>query len=89
MPYHVYLARCADGSLYTGWCLNLAEREAAHNAGIGAKYTRSRLPIHIVYHETCRTRGAALRREAEIKRWTKAYKEKLIGSMGKRRLRKQ
>jgi putative endonuclease len=78
MPHFFYLARCSDGSLYSGTCLNLQDREAKHNAGTGAKYTRSRLPINIIYHEEFATLGDARRREAEVKRWKKLEKEKLV-----------
>ena len=79
MSHFFYLARCADGSLYAGTCLNLQEREAKHNDGTGAKYTRSRRPVKIIYHEKFATLGETRRREAEIKRWTKGKKEELIG----------
>ena len=78
MPHYVYLARCIDGSLYCGTCLDLKERETKHNDGTGAKYTRSRLPVRIVYHETFTTLSEARKREAEMKRWTRAQKEKLL-----------
>ena len=77
VPHFFYLARCADNSLYAGTCIDLEAREAKHNEGKGAKYTRSRRPIRIIYHETFRTRSAALRREAEVKRWRKGEKEGL------------
>ena len=77
MTYFVYLARCADDSLYCGICKDLEAREATHNAGKGAKYTRARLPIQFVYHEECESRSVALKREAEIKKWTKTQKEQL------------
>jgi putative endonuclease len=78
MPTHFfYLARCSDGSLYAGTCIDLAERERKHNAGKGAKYTRSRLPVQFVYSEAFETLSAARRREAEVKRWPKARKERL------------
>ncbi len=73
-----YLARCSDGSLYSGSCIDLKAREAKHNEGKGAKYTRSRLPIKIVYHEEFPTLKEARRREAEVKRWSKTEKEALI-----------
>ena len=76
--HYVYLARCSDGSLYAGTCLNLKEREARHNDGTGAKYTRSRRPVMIVYSEECKTLSDARKREAEIKRWSKEEKEKLL-----------
>lgn len=81
MPYYFYLARCSDGSLYAGYCTDLTAREQAHNAGKGAKYTRSRCPVTIVYHETFADRSAAMRREAEIKRWKKVRKEQLIAEL--------
>ncbi|NOS68182.1 MAG: GIY-YIG nuclease family protein [Candidatus Peribacteraceae bacterium] len=77
MPHFFYLARCRDGSLYAGTCLDLKAREAKHNDGTGAKYTRSRSPVKIVYHEKFKTLGQARRREAEIKKWTKSKKEEL------------
>ncbi len=76
--FYFYLARCADDSLYAGYCNNLTDREAAHNAGTGAKYTRSRQPIRIVYNEAFGTKSEALKREAAVKKWRKAQKEKLI-----------
>jgi putative endonuclease len=64
----VYLVRCRDGTLYAGITNDLARRIAAHDAGRGARYTRGRGPVKVVYLERCATRGAALRREAAIKR---------------------
>ncbi len=78
MPHFFYLARCADGSLYAGTCLDLAEREARHNDGTGAKYTRSRLPVTIVYSEPFATLSLVRKREAEVKSWSKAQKEALL-----------
>ncbi|MBI2635791.1 GIY-YIG nuclease family protein [Candidatus Peregrinibacteria bacterium] len=80
MPYYFYLARCRDGSLYAGTCMDPATRQAKHNDGTGAKYTRSRRPVKIIYHEACATLGEARRREAEIKRWRKRDKEELAAS---------
>ena len=77
-PYYFYLARCADGSLYAGSCVDLQAREDKHNAGKGAKYTRGRLPVQFVHHESFPTRADACRREAEVKRWPKARKEVLV-----------
>lgn len=74
-----YLARCSDGSLYAGTCVNPAEREALHNAGKGAKYTRSRLPVQIIYTEEHPTLSAVRKREAEVKTWKKERKERMIG----------
>jgi putative endonuclease len=77
-PYFFYLARCSDKSLYSGTTVNLKARERRHNAGRGARYTASRRPIEIVYHEEFETLLDARRREAEVKRWQKARKEKLV-----------
>ena len=79
MAWFVYLARCADGSLYTGVTTDPARRERAHNRGRGAAYTRSRRPVRLVHLEPARDRGAALRRELEIKRMTRSGKEALMG----------
>ena len=75
---YVYLLRCADGSLYCGWTTDLAGRLAAHNSGKGAKYTRSRLPVELVYHECFTDRHAALSREWHLKRLPRAEKLALI-----------
>ncbi len=76
--WHVYIVRCADHTLYTGVATDLAARVSAHNAGRGAKYTRSRLPVELVYREPAE-RGAALRRELQIKRMPLDAKRGLIG----------
>jgi len=78
MPWSVYLARCADGSLYTGVARDAGARIAAHNAGRGARYTRSRRPITLVHAESVPDRSAALRREWAIKQWTRAEKEEFL-----------
>jgi uncharacterized protein (TIGR02453 family) len=78
MPWHVYLARCADGTLYTGVTTDLQGRERTHNSGRGAAYTRPRLPVAIVHSEAAPDRGAALRRELAIKRLTRSEKEALV-----------
>lgn len=72
--WFVYLARCGDGTLYAGITNDLAARLDAHNRGKGAAYTRSRLPVALVYSEAAGDRSAALRREAEIKRMSRAAK---------------
>jgi putative endonuclease len=79
--WFVYLARCADGSLYAGITTDLAAREAAHNRGKGAAYTRGRRPIVLVYTERAETRSAAQRREAAIKRLSREGKLRLISSV--------
>jgi putative endonuclease len=74
----VYVLRCRDGSLYTGMTNDLRRRLAAHRAGKGAAYTRSRLPVRLVYTERRRGRGAALSREAAIKRLSRSAKLTLV-----------
>lgn len=78
MTYSVYILRCGDGSLYTGCALDVEKRLAAHQSGHGAKYTRSHLPVTLVYREECGSKGDTLRREAAIKRLTRRQKELLI-----------
>lgn len=78
MSWYVYMLRCKDGSLYTGYTDDPQRRLAVHSSGKGAKYTRSRLPVTLVYTEACSDRSEALRREAAIKRLTKAQKEALL-----------
>ena len=73
----VYIVRCADGTLYTGYTKDVAARVDVHNTGKGAKYTRSRRPVKLVYQEPAADRSAALRREHAIKRLTRAEKEAL------------
>jgi len=75
--WFVYILRCADGSLYTGASCDVEKRLKAHNSGRGAKYTRGRGPCEAVYVESCPDKGAALRREAEIKAFSRAEKLKL------------
>lgn len=76
--FYTYILRCADGSLYTGYTTDLEARVNAHNSGKGAKYTRTRLPVSLVYYETFNTKQDAQRREALIKQMGKREKEKLI-----------
>jgi putative endonuclease len=75
--WQVYLLRCADGSLYAGATNDLPRRLAAHLRGDGARYTRSRLPVALVFEERARDRGDALRREAALKRLSRAEKLEL------------
>jgi len=77
MPF-VYMLECRDGSLYTGWTVDLAARVAAHNDGTGARYTRSRRPVRVVYWEEVPDRAAALRREAALRRLPRATKLALV-----------
>ena len=76
--HYVYMVRCADGSLYTGWTTNLEERIKTHNSGQGAKYTKSRRPVELVYHEEYTTKSEALKREYAIKQLTRAQKLGLL-----------
>lgn len=75
--WFVYIVRCADRTLYTGVAVDVGARVCTHNAGKGAKYTRARLPVKLVYHEPAGSRGAALRREYEIKQMPAARKRLL------------
>ena len=81
----VYVLRCADRSLYTGVTTDMHRRVRQHNAGTASKYTRSRLPVRLAYHEKAAGRGAALQREAAIKRLTRKGKEKLIAARARSR----
>ena len=78
MAWFVYMLRCSDGSLYTGYTDDVQRRLAVHNSGKGAKYTRSRLPVSLVYREACADKSTALKREYAIKRLKKPEKEALI-----------
>ena len=78
--WQVYILECADGSLYTGIARNLDERIAAHNNGSGAKYTRGRRPVKLVYQENVTSRSIALRREITIKKLPRADKLRLAES---------
>ena len=80
MGYLVYILRCGDGTLYTGCTNDLPRRLQAHQSGRGAKYTRSRLPVELVYQEAVPDRSAALRREAAIKRPDRRRKLALIAA---------
>lgn len=75
---YVYMLRCGDGSLYTGWTNDLAARLAAHQAGRGGKYTRSHLPVELVYYELLPTRHEAMSRELQIKGLARSEKLALI-----------
>ncbi|HXF49368.1 MAG TPA: GIY-YIG nuclease family protein [Verrucomicrobiae bacterium] len=76
--WFVYILRCSDGSFYTGITNNVEERVKEHDTGNGAKYTRGRRPVTLVYRETHPNQSAARRREEEIKKWRKRKKEKLV-----------
>ena len=76
--YYVYIGLCSDGSLYTGFTNNLYRRFKIHNSGKGAKYTRSRLPIELLYYESFDDKSIALKREYQIKTLSHAEKLNLI-----------
>ena len=76
--HFVYILRCCDDSLYTGYARNPVEREKIHNCGRGAKYTAGRRPVTLVYCEQCDSLSEALKRERQLKGWTRAKKESLI-----------
>jgi putative endonuclease len=79
-PWFVYLLRCAGGTLYCGITNDLERRLQAHRAGRGARYTRGRLPLELVYREAAPSRGAATRRERQLKRLTRLQKLALVAS---------
>ena len=80
MTWSCYILRCADDTLYTGITNDLAKRLAAHNAGTAAKYTKTRIPVEVVFVENCIDRSAALKRELQIKSLKRPDKLALIGS---------
>lgn len=78
MECYTYMVECSDKSLYTGWTNDLEKRLQAHNAKKGAKYTKSRTPVKLVYYEAFATKQEAMRREYEIKHYTRKEKEALV-----------
>ncbi len=76
--FYVYIVECSDGTLYTGWTIDLEKRLAEHNGGMGAKYTRGRYPVVLRYHETMETKNEAMKKEYCIKKLSRAEKIKLM-----------
>lgn len=76
---YVYIVECSDGTFYTGWTNNLEKRIDMHSKGTGAKYTKGRGPVKLVYHEIFETKEAAMKREYQIKKLTRKEKLVLIG----------
>jgi len=76
--WYLYILECNDGSLYTGVTNDIPNRLEKHNAGKGAKYTRSHRPVKLIYFEECGSESAALKREIEIKSWRREKKQRLI-----------
>lgn len=77
---YTYIVKCKDNTLYTGWTNDLEKRMHAHNEGKGAKYTKSRKPVTLVYYEAFQTKEEAMSREYHIKRLSRKEKEKLISA---------
>lgn len=80
--WHVYILRCADGTFYTGITTDLQRRRKQHNAGTASRYTRSRRPVRLIYHEEAASRSHALKREAAVKALTRPQKVQLIRKTG-------
>ncbi len=76
---YTYIVRCSDGTYYTGWTNDIEKRIKTHNEGKGAKYTKTRRPVTLVYYESFQTKEEAMRREWEIKQMKRGEKEKLMG----------
>ncbi len=83
---YTYILRCSDGTLYTGWTNHLKKRLKAHNEKTGAKYTKGRTPVRLVYFEEYDTKEEAMRREFAIKRLTRAEKMTLVADFDQTRL---
>ena len=79
---YTYIVKCSDGTFYTGWTKDLEKRISAHNSGKGAKYTKSRRPVALMYYEEFSTKEEAMRREYEIKQMTRKKKLELIVEAG-------
>lgn len=86
MNNYVYILRCGDNSLYTGWTNNLENRLKMHKTARGAKYTKGRGPINLVYFEVFLSKSEALKREYEIKKFTKNQKEELVKTGNKSKI---
>lgn len=82
VAHHVYVLECADGSYYTGYTTDVQRRVAEHDAEEGAKYTRGRTPVELVYEESFETRSAALQREHELKSLSRRQKERVVDGHG-------
>ena len=83
---YTYILKCKDGTYYTGWTNNLEKRLKDHNEGRGAKYTKARLPVSLIYYEEFQAKEEAMRREYAIKRMTRCEKENLMKASGGRRM---
>lgn len=83
--FYVYILKCSDNTLYTGYTVDVSARLEIHNKGLGAKYTRGRLPVTLVYQEALESKGEAMKREIQIKKLTRKQKEALINNDGEQR----
>jgi putative endonuclease len=81
MPFYCYIVECADGTFYTGWTTDPSRREKEHNAGRGARYTRMRCPVKMVYIEPQSDKITALKRERAIKSLSRDKKKKLVSGL--------
>jgi putative endonuclease len=84
MSYYCYIVECADGTYYTGWTVNPEHRVSIHNKGRGARYTRTRGPVRLVYVEELPDQNSAMKREIAIKKMKRRKKMKLIGEVSKK-----
>ena len=82
MAFYCYILECSDGTFYTGWSTDPERRLVEHNRGVGARYTRSRRPVQLVYLEELPTKSAALKRERAIKAFSRPKKLRLVGKQG-------
>lgn len=76
--FYVYILRCSDDTLYTGYTVDIDNRIKVHNKGLGAKYTRGRIPVTLVYKEICKSKSEAMKREIAIKKLSRKEKLDLI-----------
>ena len=79
--YYFYILKCSDGSYYIGSATNLEDRVNRHNHGRGPSYTAKRRPVHLIYHERFNRLDDAVKRERQVKKWSRAKKEALSGEM--------
>ena len=82
----VYILRCSDGSLYTGWTNNLKNRLEKHNKGVGAKYTRARRPCKLVFYKEVSDKNKAMKIEYRIKKLNKKFKENIVNNFDRKKL---
>lgn len=78
MKYYAYMLKCSDGTIYSGYTTDLEQRLNVHNSGSGAKYTRARLPVNLVYYQEFDSKSDAMKKEAAFKKLSRTQKLKLI-----------